>query len=217
MGQIQAVMSVGFSKVGTLSREWKEYGALTGSAVGVQRRVLLLLWGAPLTLRQVAVGFPELSLDQVEAALAEMVAQGQLSVVPGRTERYTVARNHNQLMRDDLLVRLNALQSLFESVAQVVEARFFGRGVEEPAFARTVNFRARRADLEKLDRFYKEALFPLIEELDGAVGAGEADSVPLKLTLLWVRDAAMDEASQESLQSAGDAGSPAGEPEAEGA
>lgn len=200
MSQIQELMSVGFSKVGTLSREWKQFGALSGAEVGLQRRVLLLLWSSPLTLSHLASAFPDSEFAEVEAVVAQMVEQGQLVEVPGRTLRYKVARNHNLLLRDDLLVRLNALQSLLGAVSQVVEARFFGRAgsTEDPSFARTLNFRARRQDLEKLERFYRESLFPLIEELDGAVEADEEDSIPIKLALVWVRDSEMDQANTRS-------------------
>ncbi len=185
MAQIQEVMSIGFSKVGTLSRQLKDYHAMLGSDFGIQRRILLLLWAVPLTQKHLVGAFPDVEPEQVVEVLGQMVAQGTLEIVDGRTERYALVANHNQLLQDHWYSRLNALGSLMANAVQVVEARFFdGR---DEAFVRTLNFRVRASDVPKLQAFYKEHLFPLIEELDGAVGQDEP-SVPIKLSFMWVQD-----------------------------
>ncbi len=197
MAQIQEVMSVGFSKVGTLSRQFKDYHAMSGAEVGLQRRILLLLWAAPLTQKHILGALPDEDPEQVLQVLTQMVQQAQLILVQGRTARYQVATQHNPLLKDQLLVRLSALQSLMTNVAQTVHARFLPNtesGEAIPAFVRTLNFRMRPEDLPKLERFYREALFPLIEELDGAVSSEQEDTLPIKLSFLWSQDTDRDEA-----------------------
>lgn len=186
MAEIQEVMSVGFSKVGTMSRQLKDYHGALGSDFSLQRRILLLLWAVPLTEKHLIGAFPDSEPHEVQEALREMVQQGRLKVIPGRTERFELVAQHNQLLQDHWFARLGALDSLLSSVIQVVEARFFGRG-QEAAFVRTLNFRARPQDLWKLEKFYRESLFALVQELDEAATPDQA-SVPIKLSWLWVRD-----------------------------
>ncbi len=192
MRDIQDVMSIGFSKVGTLSRQLKVYHARPDSDFGLQRRILLLLWALPLTEKHLLAAFPEVEAEVVRGVLREMVSRGRLEVIAGRTERFGVVENHNLLLQDGRLARLSALGSLMTNAVEVIEARFFARG--EGAFARTLNFRVRAEDVGRLEAFYREALIPLVQELDEAVerDAGGA-SAPIKLSMMWARDTERDQ------------------------
>ena len=185
MKEIQSTMSIGFSKVGMLSREHKDFHATNGPDASLPRRILLVLWAVPLTEKHLCSAFPEIDKAQLKATIHEMVEQGRLVEQPGRTPRYTVAKNHNQFTKDSVFSRISSLSSLMSQVFMVIHARFFR--TEEPALARTINFRVRDADLPRLNQFYKDALFPLIQTLDEAAGP-ESKSIPIKLSFLWSRD-----------------------------
>ena len=52
---------------------------------------------------------------------------------------------------------------------------------------RNLYFSAREEDLERLQKFYEEQLFPLICELDEAAQERE-DALPVRLSILWAPD-----------------------------
>lgn len=185
MKEIQAAMSVGFSKVGTLSQEHKLFHASDAPDFDLQRRILLVLWALPLTEKHLCAAFPDVEPEHIASTLAGMLEEERLIEKPGRTPRYTVATNHNLFVQDGLFARISALRSLMNQVYHVIHARFFGK--DTPAFARTLNFRVRTSDIPRLEQFYREQLFALVEELDEAVGPN-TPSVPVKLSFLWSAD-----------------------------
>ncbi|MEO1271141.1 MAG: hypothetical protein AAFX99_23870 [Myxococcota bacterium] len=189
MKEIQEVMGVGFSKVGTLSRQLKEHHAQPGSGLGIQRRLVLLLWAVPLTQKHLLSVFPEVDNALVLEQLQALVAEGVLVEEQGRTPTYRVEKRLAGLVKDRWVARLEALNSLMGNVTQVIQQRFFPEHPdEEPmAFVRTLHFRARPEDVERLEAVYRDVVLPLVQELDAQVEA-DAPSVPLRLSYLWALD-----------------------------
>lgn len=195
MQEIQDVMGVGFSKVGTLSRQLKDHYGKPGSGLGIQRRLILLLWAVPLTEKHLLSAFPDVDHGLVLEQLQELIAEGVLVEQPGRTPTYAVQEQLAGLVDDRWVARLEALSSLMTNVTQVIQQRFFAERAE-PAFVRTLNFRARPEDLARLEAVYREVVLPLVQELDAEVTADEA-SVPVKLSLLWARDTDRDDVNED--------------------
>ena len=183
--EIQDLMSVGFSKAGSLSRQLKDYFSEPDLEIGLQRRVLLLLWGVPLTRKRIASALEGYDADEVNRTIDRMVEEGRLEEVPGRTTRYQVVVNHQSLVEDRWIARVEALNSLMTTLAQTVEARFFAS--DDRAFVRNLSFRVRPEDLPKLHALYREHIIPLIQELDGAVESDD-DSLPLRFAVMWTPD-----------------------------
>ena len=183
--EIQDLMSVGFSKAGSLSRQLKDYFSEPDLEIGLQRRVLLLLWGVPLTRKRIASALEGYDAEEVDRTIDRMLAEGRLEEVPGRTTRYQVVVNHQSLVEDRWIARVEALNSLMTTLAQTVEARFFES--DDRAFVRNLSFRVRPEDLPKLQALYREQIIPLIQELDGAVES-EDDTLPLRLAVMWTPD-----------------------------
>ena len=64
------------------------------------------------------------------------------------------------------------------------------------AMVRNLYFNAREEDLERLQKFYEEQLFPLICELDEAAQEQE-DVLPVRLSILWAPDDLEEEEVQD--------------------
>jgi len=188
MAEVQQLMQVGFAKVGTLSRQLKDHHGRRGTALGLERRILLLLWAMPLTAGHFFSAFPEVDRAEVEATLAALISAGRIRVIADRTPTYALADSLQRLVEDRWVARVEALNSLMLNVAQVIQARFLKPDQpNEPAFVRTLNFRAHPDDLVRLEAAYREVILPLIQELDARVQDGDPHH-SLKLSYLWARN-----------------------------
>ena len=72
--------------------------------------------------------------------------------------------------------------SLLKNLNSVVEARFFKS--EEPSLSRTLNFRISADQVEELERFYQEKLWPEMVKFDETAEGKEHKHV--QLSVFWV-------------------------------
>ena len=182
MREITDRLSISMSKISLLSKQLKEHFAQPESDYGLPRRILSLLWAGPLSEARIVQAFDDEEESVVVETLARLLDDGSLAIEDGRTPRYRLAAPQYRLVQEPWMARVDALNHLMSAVTRVVQARFF-KG-DERAFARTLSFRVRPGDQERLKKFYQEQLFPLIAELDERVEA-DGESVPMELSLLW--------------------------------
>lgn len=186
MTQIREVMDVSMSKVGQLSKQLKSQFSQPESEHGLPRRILALLWAMPLTELKIARALPDEDAEDVAKALSGLVAQGAVVAHPGRrVETYSATARSYYLVSDSLMSRLDALQDLMSALARLIEARFLR--ADDRAFSRNMGFRVLPRDLERLQKFYEEQMYPLVCELDEAA-SGEEGSIPLNLAVFWAPD-----------------------------
>lgn len=185
MKEIADLMSISMAKVGQLSKELKEHFLEPELEHGVPRQILSLLWAAPLSEARVIQALPEFEAPEVTSALRQLVEQGRVRVIEGRTETYGLAASLQRLDMEPWMAKVDGLNTLLESTSQAVRARFFDE--DDRAMVRNVAFRVRPADIEKLKKHYEEHLFPLICDLDDA-GVADDESVPIRLSILWAPD-----------------------------
>ncbi len=182
MTETTELLSVSMSKVGLLSKQLKEHFAEVDDAFGLPRRILKLLWAGPLSEARIARALPHDDPDAIADAIGTLVEEQRVRVVEGRTPRYALAEAHVRLVADPWMARIDALNDLVGTVARAVEARFFAG--DERAFARTLAFRVRDADMPRLLELYRDHVFPLVSELDQAADDDET-ATSLSLSLLW--------------------------------
>ncbi len=182
MREMSEALGISMSKVGLLSKQLKEHFLEPELEHGVARQILTLLWAAPLSEIRLAQALPDFDSSDVEHALNDLVAEGRVRRVSGRTDTFELTSGSQRLDNTPWMARIDGLNTLLDSVTQTVEARFERNDTR--AFVRNLAFRVRPQDLQRLQEHYEKTLFPLIVELDEAVEQ-DADSVPIRLSILW--------------------------------
>lgn len=182
-------LGMSMRKAAELSRRLKDNFLAPDTDHGLPRRIEFMLWAGAASASRIKQTFYEEDGDAIDAALEALEAAGRVRRVPaGRTERYERVGAEARLVADQLVARIDGLNNLLSNLADVVDARFRDEGVE--AFARTVDFRVREADLPRLRALYEGVVWETLSELDRAAhdaGAGEADepTATMSLSILW--------------------------------
>lgn len=190
MKEVRALMSVSMAKVGLLSKDLKEHFLQAEQEHGIARQILSLLWATPLSQARIVQAMGEFEPDEIADALEQLEEQGRVRRTNGgATEIFELAAAQHRLATDPWMAKVDGLNTLLDSVSRAVRARFFDD--DGRAMVRNVAFRVRVEDLDRLKQHYEEQLFPLICELDDAV-EGDADSVPIRLSILWAPDEVPD-------------------------
>ena len=184
MRDITERLSVSMAKVGQLSRQLKDHLSKPDSDYGVPRRLLLVLRGGAASEAQLISALSDCEAELVRRGIGQLREDGLIELVAGRTVRYRICSRAYRQVRRPWMARLDALNNLMSSVADTIRARFFED--DDRAFARTVSFSVREADLPKLRALYEETVFPLIEALDSA--AEDEGGLGVSLSLLWAPD-----------------------------
>jgi len=182
MREMSEALGISMSKVGLLSKQLKEHFLEPELEHGVARQILTLLWAAPLTEIRLAQALPDFDGSAVEHALNDLVAEGRVRRVSGRTDTFELTSGSQRLDNTPWMARIDGLNTLLDSVTQTVESRFERNDTR--AFVRNLAFRVRPQDLPRLQEHYEKNLFPLVVELDEAVEQ-DADSVPIRLSIFW--------------------------------
>lgn len=186
--EIAERLSISAATAANLSKRLKA-NFLTGEGRGeLERRIQFMVWAEPVSVARIAQVLKE-PVDDVQAIVDQLVGEGRLEAVEGRTTRYRAQRS-SRVVRDQVLARLDGLNQLVGAVTQAAWSRFFAPS--EPAFARVLQFRARPADLETLQRFYEEQVWPLLEGIDAAAADDDA-AIPLEFVLTWSKYGLFDE------------------------
>jgi hypothetical protein len=194
MKEICDRISVSMAKVGLLSRQLKDHFARPESEYGLGRRLLMLLWAGPRSEAELLQACGDCDAERVREALRDLTEGGMVTAVSGRTVRYHLSESRYRLREEQpWMARLDALNHLMTSVSAVIWARFFHR--DERALSRTLSFRARPEDLERLKKAYEDQIFPLVAEIDdNATRQPSEETVPITLSFFWSPDS-LDDAS----------------------
>ena len=164
MKEIRELMSVSMSKVGLLSQSLKAH--FTGPELEneLPRRILALLWAAPLSEKRIAQALSDVDPEEVGRAIRGLLEEKRIDVEKGPTvARYKLTSGRYRLVGQQWLARIDGLNNLLRSVSQVIERRFLNE--DKRAFARTISFSAKAEDVPRLTEAY-EQIFTLVCEVD---------------------------------------------------
>ncbi len=182
MRQITGLFDIGMTKAAELSKDLKEHFLAPERQHGIGRQILSLLWSEPLSSTRIERELPAFSPQELEAALAQLVAEGRVVKQKGRTQRFAVAKAVHRLSLVPWMARVDGLNTLMDHVHMAINARFMNK--DERALVRNVAFRVTPQSIPRLKAFYEEALMKLILELDEEAHRSE-DSVSVRLSILW--------------------------------
>ncbi|MEO1267195.1 MAG: hypothetical protein AAFX99_03790 [Myxococcota bacterium] len=121
--------------------------------------------------------------QEVDEALHRLEMDGRIVRDDGgRVETFAITRAAERMVLPGWTARIGALNSLAGNVASVVYGRFFAHAPS--AFARTLSFRIRVADLPRLQELYEQVIWPQLTKLEENVTDHE-ESIAMNLSLLW--------------------------------
>ena len=183
-GDVAAELGVSVRTAERLAHSWKRNFFEAELEHEVPRRVEFLLWSEPRSQARLLQLLHGVTAEQLEEALANLVGDGRVIHMPGRTPKYRGTRRANRLPDDTQAAKVDALNNMLETMRETVARRFFGKDAD--AGARTLGLRIRKADIRAIETFYEDKLWPHILELeDQARDCKEEEIAELGVVLLW--------------------------------
>lgn len=176
------LLDVSVRKVSMLAARLRENFFTPEHEHELPARIEFMLWAAPLSMKRIKQYLSPLEDELIEEAIALLETQGRIRLSEGRTPTYEVVQGAQRLVRDDLMARIDALNTLLANVTDAVFGRFFRQ--DEKAFARSLQFRVRPEHLPRLKQLYEEAVWKALSELDEAA-RDDPHAIPMGATLCW--------------------------------
>ena len=145
-------------------------------------RVEFALWASPLSRKRIKQYLASFDEALIDGAIDALIEKGRVREVPGRTTTYEVVYGAARLVGDDLMSRIDALNTMLSNVTDAIFGRFFHN--EQRAFVRSLQFRIRPEDLPKLRALYEESVWEALRQLDERA-RDDPDAIPMGATLCW--------------------------------
>ncbi len=180
--EIAEVLGVSERTTVSLSRHLREAFLRPEVAHNLPLRIEFMLGAEAMGEGRLGQVLPEVAPAAIRAALDELIAQGRLKEVRGRTVKYAPASPVRRLARDSWMDRIGALNSFADNLSNAVYGRFFR--AEPRAFARTLTFRGDKVLFDDLARFYEEVVLPGLRSLHVTNDDGDAVEAA-QVSLCW--------------------------------
>lgn len=178
-------LGVSRRKVAQLSKKLKKNFFDPEREHGLPRRIEYMLWAGEMTEGRIRQAIPDEDDEAITEALDQLVRQERVVVEDeGYTKTYSVPDSEFRLYENNWLARIDGLNNLLRNLTDAVIGRFFEN--DASAFARTLNFRMRRSDIDQLRELYESEIYPTLRDLEEtADGDPEAEVVDMSLSALW--------------------------------
>lgn len=146
------------------------------------RRIEFMLAAEPLSEARIAQLLPDVTEQDVAAALRGLLDEGRITQDGERTVTYRPVEGVRSLPRDTWVQRVGALTSFSDNLADAAFGRFFAEDTH--AFARTLSFPLRPEDIDALADWYRTEMLPRIVAMSDEA-SDTPDSVPMQLSICW--------------------------------
>lgn len=176
------LLGVSVRKVSQLASKMRENFFTPEFEHELPARIEFMLWASPLSRKRIKQYLQQLDEEVVDEAIDSLLEQGRIQEMAGRTTTFEVVQSEQRLVRDDIMARIDALNTLLGQVTDAVFGRFFRQ--EQKAFARSLQFRIRAEDLPRLRQLYEESVWKTLSELDEAA-RDDPHAIPMGATLCW--------------------------------
>lgn len=191
-------LAVSRRKAADLSRMLKENFFAPEREYEVARRIEFMVWAEPMSRARIVQTLGDTDEDQVDEAIAQLLDEGRIVEVAGRTPTYEIARGESRLVRNTWLAKIDALNNLLSTITDAVYARFFER--DDKALARNLELRVRAEDLQRLRKLYEQHIWPELNELDERARS-DPSALPMNFSVCWApRDFLADRMDDESTE-----------------
>ncbi|MFU8804062.1 MAG: hypothetical protein ACNA8W_09665 [Bradymonadaceae bacterium] len=182
LAEICDALDISIATAARLSKSLKDNFFRPEHEHELPQRIEYMLWAEPLSASRINQVLPGEKEEDVRDALEILLRDERIEEDPNDEGTYRLVRRHGRLVRDHWFSRVGALNSLLKSLIATVEARFFAP--ETPSLSRTLNFRVHPEQVDELQRFYDENLWPTMARLDDE--AGDEGHKHVQLSVFWV-------------------------------
>lgn len=170
-----------------LSQRLKENFFMPELEHELPRRIEFMLWAAPMSLARLNQVIEDADLDEIEAALDQLLDQERAEGVEDRPGFYTARKVETRLVKDSMVSRIGALNSFLGNVTNAIQGRFFG--ADPTSFVRTLSFRITPEQLTELRAIY-EQLYEQLREMEQTSTAevaelNEEELLEMQLSICW--------------------------------
>ena len=151
---------------------------------GLHRRILFLLWAEPMWEGRLLKALSEFDERDVKNALEKLIGEDTIEYNPTQTTRlYKLKKNAFRLYKNNWMARVDALNHQLNILTDTVFGRFFSN--DEETFVRNVGLSIREEDLEELEAFYQDVIFPKLVALDEASKTSKGAKL-INFSISWV-------------------------------
>jgi Asp-tRNA(Asn)/Glu-tRNA(Gln) amidotransferase A subunit family amidase len=184
MREVADLMQVSMSKVALLSKSLKQNFVRPDIEEELERRIEFMLWAEPLSVAKMRQVLTDVKPKDVKRAVQKLKQEGRIEKVElENTWVYQLNIETDRRSWETWIARIDGLQNALRNVGDAVYARFVSG--DPSAFARTLQFRAKKDQLGRLSEAYEE-LFALVVELDQEAQEAREDEVEeLGLSVFW--------------------------------
>lgn len=174
---IASAMKVSMSKAALMSRALKS-NFIDDADSDLPRKILFMLWAGPLSLARMRQILTDVEPKELKTTLRTLIKDNKIAEEDGE---YRLLVQADRRVWDQWISRIDGMNNLVRHLTDTIYGRFFAD--ESIAFARTLSFRLRPNDLERLQSLYQQ-IFELVVELDQAA-QGHEDALEVNLSVLW--------------------------------
>ena len=178
--EVAELLNISMRSAARLSKQLKANFFLTEDDQPLISKIEFMLWGEPLSLVRMKREMADEDPADIERTIEEMLAAKKIVCQKNRTVTYALVADASK--DNKWASRLTALNGLGTSISSVVYNRFFSENPD--SFMRTLSFRVRRKDMEKLKEIYEAGIWEPLKDLDEAA-AGFHNPIKMNMSIAW--------------------------------
>lgn len=182
--EISDTLDVSVRTAKRLSQRLKENFFLPELEHELPRRIEFMLWAAPMSLARLNQVIEDADLDEIDAALEQLLDEERAVEVEDRPGFYMAPRVETRLVKDSMVSRIGALNSFLGNITNAIHGRFFN--ADPTSFVRTLSFRIAPEQLTELRALY-EQLYEQLREMEQTSRSeqDEEELLEMQLSLCW--------------------------------
>ena len=148
----------------------------------LSRKIEFMLWVEPLSEARIIQILREETRGNVVKALKLLAKHQRVSIEIDKERRmYSVPTRTFRYVSEEWSTRLDGLENLVSNIANVIDARFFNKNF---SFARTVSFRIREQDKDRLIELYEQTIWDALSTFD-QLAEDAPDVTSIDLSIAW--------------------------------
>lgn len=194
--EISDTLDVSVRTAKRLSQRLKENFFMPELEHELPRRIEFMLWASPMSLARLNQVIEDADIDEIEAALEQLLDEGRAEEVEDRPGFYTAPRVETRLVKDSMVSRIGALNSFLGNITNAIHGRFFD--ADPRSFVRTLSFRISPAQLIELRALYEQLYERLREMEQTSKSESEEELLEMQLSLCWAPYEREEEAGDDS-------------------
>jgi hypothetical protein len=184
------LLNVGMRKASELSKNLKDNFFDPEREYGLPRRVEFMVWGESLSRARLYQLIREESESDIDSAIQRLINERRIVEAEDKPDVFAASSPEARLYTPQWMAQIDGVNNFMASTLSATFARVIRRS--PTSLLRTLNFRIRPSDIEKLNEFYETELFPKLASLEQDA-VGDPDAITMDLSICWAPSGAQSE------------------------